>query len=275
MVAVQTPQPLILADRPREKRKRTGSLGLLITFALKFSKFASLVKIVLFTASFGMYAVLLSWQFAVLILVSLFVHENGHIWAMRRAGMKTKGIYFLPFLGAAAVSDGEFPDRRSEAVIALMGPVWGLGLALLVAGMYVLTNDPLWAAASGWMAFINLFNLFPVNPLDGGRVIKSVAFSINSWLGIAVVAAGFLAALVLLFKIGLGLLVFILFIGGIEYVSEIGRLRAGVPGRRSMTVPQTAMASGAYLLLAATLLGLMMTMQHEPGAGLALRFLRS
>ncbi len=275
MIAEQPSDTIPSAQPIKRKSDRTGAAGLLLTFFLKFAKFFKLAKLVLFTASFATYAVLFSWKFAVLILVSLFVHENGHIWAMKRVGIKTKGIYFIPLFGGAAVAESAFPSRRDEVFVAIMGPIWGLALALGAGALYVATQDPLWAAASGWMAFINLFNLFPLNPLDGGRIVKSVAFSLNSWLGIGVMLAGFLAALVLTFKFGFGLLVFILFIGAAEFFAEVRAHRAGRPGLPGMRLREVLGSLAGYVLLAGVLLGLMLTMQHEPGAGLATQFLRT
>lgn len=273
---VENPAPALPQPQPvKEKSSRTGPLGLLLMLGLKFSKVATLIKAALFAGSFGMYAVLFSWKFAALIVVSLFVHENGHVWAMKRCGMRTKGIYFIPFLGGAAVADEAFRTRRDEVFVAIMGPIWGLALAALVAGLYIVTQNPLWAAASGWMAFINLFNLFPVNPLDGGRIVKSVAFSLRSWIGIAVMAAGFLGALLFAVWFGFGLLLFIVLIGGVEFFGEVQARRRGLLGRAGMRASEIMASVGGYVTLAAVLLALMVVMQHEPGAGLAMQILRT
>jgi Zn-dependent protease len=254
---------------------KTGFWGVLATMGLKLYKVISVTKAALLAASFGIYSVLFSWQFAMLILVSLFVHENGHIWAMRRVGMKTRGIYFIPFLGGAAVADDAFPSRRDEVFVAIMGPIWGLSLAALVAGVYIITLNPLWAAASAWMAFINLFNLFPVNPLDGGRIMKSIAFSLRSALGIGVMVAGFLGALVLSVWFGFGLLLIIIFIGWSEFMAEVRAFKRGSVGRSPLRRPEIMSSLIGYLALIAALAGLMIVMQSEPGAGLAMQILRT
>lgn len=275
MSVVHPMEPVPVGAQPRPNPPRQGPWGLLITLAMKFSKLASLVKAVLLAASFGAYAVLFSWQFAALIIISIFVHENGHIWAMKRVGMRTRGIYFIPFLGAAAVSDRAFPSRGTEVFVAIMGPLWGLALAAITADIYAISGNPLWAAAAGWMAFINLFNLFPVNPLDGGRIVKSVAFSLGSWLGILVMLAGFVAALTVSFWFGFGLLVFVILMGGLEFAGEIRTRRRGSAMRPPMQTGGVLLSLGSYLVLAALLWGLLMLMQNQPGAGLTLQFLRS
>ncbi|HSD12982.1 MAG TPA: site-2 protease family protein, partial [Patescibacteria group bacterium] len=224
---------------PRPKRQ-LGVLGLLLKLGgkffgvlLKLLKTLKLGKLALFGASFGAYAVMWNWKFAVVLLGSLFLHEMGHLWAMKRYGLKTKGVYFIPLLGAAAVSEDRFPSRKAETVIALMGPLWGFGLALATFGGYLATREPIFAALAGWMAMINLFNLLPINPLDGGRVMKSIAYSVSSRLGVLFLAAGLAGGFLLAHRFGLGLMTFLLFIGSVELLGEIKRVRR-VQDRKSV-----------------------------------------
>ncbi len=160
----------------------------------------------------------------------LFVHESGHIWAMKRCGMHTKGIYFIPFLGAAAVTDEEFKTRNDESFIAIMGPIWGLALSCVAAITYLISENPFFAAVASWMAMINLFNLIPINPLDGGRIVKSIAFSLHSHLGLIVMFAGFVAAGFFAYEMKIGLFYFLLVVGGTELFVEMFLNRR--PGKR-------------------------------------------
>ena len=84
---------------------------------------------------------------------------------MKQYGMKTRGIYLIPLLGAAAVAEDNFPSRRAEATTALAGPLTGAVLAAGTGLAYFATRDGAFAAAAAWMALINLFNLLPVVPL--------------------------------------------------------------------------------------------------------------
>lgn len=188
----------------------------LISVTVKMAKMLKVGKVALAGGSFIIYASVFTWKFALLLMFSIAFHELGHIWAMRRCGMRTKGIYFLPFLGAAAVADDEFPSREVESFVAMAGPVWGLSLALATAGAHVLNHSPVWAAAAGWMAMVNLFNLLPINPLDGGRVLKSVAFSIHQDVGKIFYMAGVAACAVLAYKLKMGLFLILLGVGVLE-----------------------------------------------------------
>lgn len=164
-----------------------------------------------------------SWKFAALIMVSLFVHESGHVWAMKKCGMKIKGIFFIPFMGGAAVTDSSFKTRGEEVFVALMGPLWGFLLALATVTPYILTKNPLFAAAASWMCMVNLFNLLPINPLDGGRVFKSVAFSINSNAGRVVLIGSIVASIFLAYRTHLGLFAFLAVICLVEAIGDTVR----------------------------------------------------
>ena len=70
--------------------------------SLKLLKFG---KMGLAAASFAGYAILFSWKFALLLMIAVGWHESGHVWAMKKMGIKTKGFYFIPFVGGAAVAN--------------------------------------------------------------------------------------------------------------------------------------------------------------------------
>lgn len=193
----------------------------ILGFGLKLLKGLKAGKGIMAAASLGAYSYLFTWQFAVLILLMLFVHESGHIWAMKKCGLRTKGIYFIPFLGAAAVTDEEFKTRNDEQFIAIMGPVWGLGLSMLVVVAYGVTHNPFFAAIASWWTMINLFNLIPMNPLDGGRIAKSIAYSLHSSFGHVFLVVGFAASLYIAFVYKIGLFGFLVFVGGIELFFEL------------------------------------------------------
>lgn len=127
---------------------------------------------------------------ATLILLGLLVHEYGHIMGAKYLGIPSRGIYFLPGLGAVALID-EIPSSRSkECFIALCGPLTGMlfsGLLYILALISPLTSVAIILYNGAFLnAFINLFNLLiPVDPLDGGRILKSISFSIHKDFGFA------------------------------------------------------------------------------------------
>jgi len=143
----------------------------------KTAKGVGATKAGLGVASFGVYSLLFTWEFAICILVLIGIHEMGHVWAMKRFGMPTKGFYFIPFFGGAAVPETSFPTAYSEGYIALMGPIWGLFTTFGTYLIYIATSNPVFEVAACWMAFVNLINLLPIYPFDGGRVLHSFTYS--------------------------------------------------------------------------------------------------
>lgn len=237
-----------------QAKKGVGIWALIIKLGPKaLSLFLKLFKVIftskvgLAAASFAGWSLLLSWQFALVLLGSIFFHEMGHVWAMKRAGMKVKGVYFLPFMGAAAVTESNMPSRGWQLIVSLMGPIWGLGLALVTFAGYMVTGSPLWAALAGWMAMLNLFNLLPINPLDGGKALGSITMSISSTLGLAVMAAGLAAGIVLAWQFGLSLIWLMIIAGALEMLVEVrqARMQRALPLIRSAVAKQLGTAEEA------------------------------
>lgn len=236
-------------------------------------KFAKVGKVGLAIGSMVTYSYLFTWQFALVLMISLFVHENGHIWMMRRCGMIVKGIYFIPLIGAAAVAEGEFPSPKDEANIAIMGPIWGLILAGLTLLAYEYTGNAFFGAIAGWMAMVNLFNLLPISPLDGGRIMKSIAFSVGSKTGLIFMMAGIVIFTFLTFWKGIILFAALLVIALLEFVFTYHEVKHGIEqGRRRylpMTVRNIVLSVIVYISVAAILWFLMVYVESIPEVAIA------
>jgi len=137
------------------------------------------IKIGALVGTFGLYSLVFSWKFALLLMISIGWHESGHVWAMRRVGMTTSGFYFIPFVGGVAVGNSNYGTLRDKVIVVLMGPVWGMTLALLTWFAYLVTDNTFLGVAAYWQSILNLFNLLPANPLDGGQLFRSILTSIN------------------------------------------------------------------------------------------------
>ena len=183
-------------------------------------------KVALAAVTFGAWSIFFDWRFVCILMGSIFLHELGHIRAMKAYGLRTKGIHFIPFLGAAAVSKDDFPTRKAEAVIALWGPLWGFILALAALALYTITGIPLIAGIAAWIGLINLFNLLPINPLDGGRVTKSILFSFSSRITLPFLFVAAIGGLFLLWKLNFGIAILIFYFGLMELWREVGNVRA-------------------------------------------------
>ena len=120
----------------------------------------------------------------ILITVTLFIHEMGHVWGMKMRRIPIQGMYFIPFLGAAIVPKEEFRSDRDEAIVAIMGPIFGLVQALLIVPIFSATEAPFYAEAVWLVVFLNLFNLLPIGPLDGGRILRTTLTSLHPALNV-------------------------------------------------------------------------------------------
>ncbi|BDG02455.1 site-2 protease family protein [Anaeromyxobacter oryzae] len=233
--AVPEPGAAPQADRPRSGG--VGLMGLLAKLGGTVLKALKTANLGWAAASVATYAYVFSWKFALVLLFQLFVHEYGHVHAMRRTGMRVRGMYFIPFLGAVAVSEDAFTSRRQQVYVALNGPLWGSALALVPAALWVWTRQPAFAAVAAWWALINLFNLIPVAPLDGGRAMQALAFSFSSILGVALTVLGLGAAVVVGTHFGYGLVWLVAILGAMELAGEV-QARAG--GRALRLLPERA-----------------------------------
>ena len=235
------------------RRPSAGSRGTWLAAAglilVKLVKSAKFIKFTLFVASLGALALNRPLEAACVIVYAIFVHEAGHVLAMKASGMRTSDMYFLPFLGAVAVGKEAARTRLQEWFIAIAGPAFGLlSLAPLLAIAYA-TGDPQWDAYAAMAALINLFNLLPIGILDGGRIVQAIAFSIAGWLGIAAFGAGLgLGAYVMLHLAG-GLVSLVLVLSVLEFASAWRRNRDNPIPR--MRWPAAIGATVAYLALLA------------------------
>ncbi|HEY0781921.1 MAG TPA: site-2 protease family protein, partial [Thermoanaerobaculia bacterium] len=127
--------------------------------------------------SFGVYWSVFGWPFAAGLVLSIYVHEMGHVWALKRFGFAASLPMFVPGFGALIRLQQSPVSAREDARIGLAGPLWGLGAAMVAYAGFLAGGPPLLAALARWGAWVNLFNLLPVWQLDGGRAFRALARS--------------------------------------------------------------------------------------------------
>ena len=125
--------------------------------------------------SIAAYSLIWGWRFAAGFVLLLLVHELGHVFQLRREGIPASAPMFIPFLGAAVAMKEMPKDAAAEARVGLAGPVLGSLGALVPLGLYALTGEDLFKALAFMGFFLNLFNLLPVLPLDGGRAMAALS----------------------------------------------------------------------------------------------------
>jgi Zn-dependent protease len=241
--------------QPGSGRKR-GLTGVLAALAAAAAKAKSLLlllpKLKLFTTfgsalvSVAAYALFFGWQFAVGFVVLLFLHELGHVIQLRREGVEASAPMFIPFLGAVISAKSMGRDAAAEARVGLAGPILGSAAALVPLGLWLATGSDFWRALAYVGFLINLFNLLPVLPLDGGRAMGAL----SPWIW----GVGYAALVALFFFFPNPIFLLVLIFGGLESWRRF-RARKTPEGRAYHAIPARtrALVATAYLGLAALL----------------------
>jgi Zn-dependent protease len=183
-------------DAPWWRRGAPGlaTVAILLLSKVKFlllglTKASTLVSMFAF---FGVYWSIYGWPLALGLVLSIYIHEMGHVAMLRRLGIAASAPMFIPGVGAMVMLKQHITDPLTDAKIGLAGPVWGLGAAFAAFAVYMLTGARIWLAIAQLTGFLNLFNLIPVWQLDGSRGFHVLARG-ERWLLVAVIALALVA----------------------------------------------------------------------------------
>lgn len=149
-----------------------------LLIALKLGKFASTLISMLFMIV--IYAQMYGWAYGLGFVLLILAHEMGHYFVARNLNIDVSGPVFIPFLGAFISMKDQPTDAVAEAKTAAGGPILGSLAALMCVGIYMISDNNLFLALAYTGFMINLFNLIPVHPLDGGRIVTAISPKI--WL---------------------------------------------------------------------------------------------
>jgi Zn-dependent protease len=241
------------SGRPGFRKRLAGVLAALGAVLAKAKALVLLLPKLKLLTTFGTmvvsiaaYSLVFGIPFAVGFVALLLLHETGHVIQLRREGVRASAPMFIPFLGAVISAKSMGKDAAAEARVGLAGPVLGTLASLVPLGLWLATGGEFWRALAYIGFFLNLFNLLPVVPLDGGRAMAALSPAI--WL---VGLAGLLALTVFYPS---PLLFLILILGGLESWRR-WKLRGTPQGRAYYAIPARTRAAlgAAYLGLAALL----------------------
>jgi Zn-dependent protease len=267
--AVRVPPAPHDSRSPRQQsplRRRLGAaLAAIVAFLAKFKTILLLLpKLKLFTTagtmlvSIAAYALLWGWQFAAGFVLLLFVHEFGHVIQLRREGIKASAPMFVPFLGAVISARSLGQNALAEARVGLAGPVLGtIGSAACIL-VWQATGNDLWRALAFTGFFLNLFNLLPVVPLDGGRAMAAMA----PWMWFL----GLAAMIALAFVFPNPIILLIVVFAGLETFKRWRARRTGDPRQQAYyrVKPVDRMLVAAVYLGLIALLVVGMNATHLP-----------
>lgn len=190
----QNPAQPVDPERFKVRAKRAlaplvGIGAFLAKFGIVLIKVKSVVLIGSMAVSVAAYASIWGWKFALGFVLLIFVHEMGHVVVLRARGIKAGWPVFLPFLGAFVSMQSTPRSVYEEAESALAGPIAGTAGALAVGYAAHIDGSNLLLSLAFTGLLLNLFNLLPALPLDGGRVAGALHPVI--WLGGLLALLGF------------------------------------------------------------------------------------
>jgi Zn-dependent protease len=226
---------------------------LLLLFAgLKLGKIAltggtMLLSMVVYSFVFG-------WWYAVGFVLLILFHELGHYAAAKQRNLNVGAPTFIPFVGAWIQLKEQPMDVETEAYVGIAGPVAGTvaAMACYYASEYTHSQLLLALAYAGFM--INLFNLIPLSPLDGGRITSIISPKVW-WLGVPI-----LIGLFIMNRSPMLLLIAILAIPHVMSTFRGGP--QGLPERYYDVPLATRVSYGLYYLGLAAFLGIMSYETH-------------
>lgn len=202
---------LQLSDKSAWKKRfaKLGPIGTFLVVALSKGKLLllGLTKISTLASMLAFFAVywsIFGWRFAAGFVLCIYIHEMGHVMALRQYNIAASAPMFIPFVGAI-VRMRQYPHNVGEdARVGLAGPIWGLGSAVAAWLAAITTGLPIWYAIAHTAAWLNLFNLLPIWQLDGGRGFRALTRKQRGIAAAAAVAMWALTHQMILLLIALG-----------------------------------------------------------------------
>lgn len=260
-------------DKESKRKASSAHWATLVLVGLKLLKSGGALKAALAGTALAGWAWLFNLEVAIALVAALLVHEFGHVVAMKRCGLKVKGIFLLPFVGGVAVSDRS-QNRWHDFQIAMAGPALGSLGAVVGWALWLHTGSSLVAMFAVVSLLLNIFNLLPIVPLDGGQTLKSIVFSRPGWLGKGLLLGLNALLVVASFFFGFTLLGVFGILGAADLIfTDDSDMRGPIP----MNTSGILVATVVYLALIGLLVMLSISMADSglPGADLPLVFLRS
>jgi len=155
-------------------------------------------------AFFGVYWSLYGWMFAAGIVLTIYVHEMGHVLMLRRYGIPATAPMFIPGLGAM-IRTRAVIEPVQDSRVGLAGPIYGLGAAIVCLAVAALAGSKPWYAIAHATAVMNMFNMIPVWQLDGARGLHSLTRGQRGTLLMVALGLWALTSQVMLLVIAIGL----------------------------------------------------------------------
>lgn len=202
----------------------------------------------------------LGWSIAVGFVVCMLVHELGHVFAAMYYRIPATAPIFIPGMGALILTRKNSASAFDDAVVGIAGPLFGTIASAVCWGLFGLTRDPHFLVMGLFGFFMNLFNMVPVYPLDGGRI----AGAVHPWLwlvGIAAMGYMFVTGIISPFRNPILLVIILMSLP--QIIQGIGS-RSVNHGYRVMTSRnQSRLMGAAYVALSIALVAGVIISGHQ------------
>jgi Zn-dependent protease len=142
-------------------------------------------------AFFGVYWNIFGWPLALGLVLSIYIHEMGHVAELRRLKIAADAPLFIPGIGALVLLRQRVTDPVTDARIGLAGPIYGLAAGVAAYIVALFTHSNIWYAIAQVTGYINLFNLIPIWQLDGARGFHALGRAAR-WLVVAATVGMFI-----------------------------------------------------------------------------------
>ncbi len=242
--------------------KRWGPIGAVLALVLGklkwllvIAKFAKLKTLVTMLIAVWAYGAIWGIPFAIGFILLIFIHELGHGLVLRQQGIPAGAPVFIPFVGAVIAMKGMPRNAYVEALVGIGGPALGTLGAAVCLGVGYVTQHPFWYALASTGFLLNLFNMLPVSPLDGGRI----ASVISRWLWLV----GFGMGGFLFYKTRSPILFLILLFGAISFFRMLKEKNAAY--YEVDTKRRTSIAVSYFGLIAVMAIGMWLAEQPLQG----------
>ncbi len=258
------------APAPAKQDWKKGAGGAVAFFALLAAKLKGLLFVIFalkgyllsglsLIAAIWFYSLAFGLKFAVAFVLLLAIHELGHVFFIRYAGIPGGIPYFLPGLGAFTTMKQAPASAYQSSWIAFGGVLFGGMGAGICLSYGLLTGEPFWLAIANTGFLLNLLNMIPLPPFDGGRIVEAVSPKIWA-VGLVLFVVGIVA-----FRLYLNPLIVIVVVLFLPRVFRAFRGNLD-PGYYRLTVRQRSTVAVAYFALAALLAaGILASAVHVPG----------
>jgi stage IV sporulation protein FB len=191
----------------------------------RFNPVRTLLSLLIYIAVY--YAIFRDLKSVIFLVIVILIHEMGHFVAMKIFGYNDVKMFFVPFLGAFVSGNAKEISLSKKAIMILAGPVPGIILGLICLWLFVVTRNTILYQFALLFLFLNVFNLLPVSPMDGGQLLETLYFHSSKIVQTIFIALSCIAIIYLAIQTGnyVLLIIVLLLINRLRYLYRFDSIK--------------------------------------------------